>query len=229
MTCCSLLRAAWPCLPNKVVRCCSVIYAPGWKLWWTQNQDRIGWDVLGKPLCSLFSSSSFCWMIWSTSTLIANFFIPASRSYCSGIMEKTGQEDVENIIRKRRLRWLGHVWHMDKDRRANLILHSEGKREEENRGKPGRIPLGTTWEAWKYHGDGWRAGDGQRWVEKMHCPMCKHAQDELRSKVKFPHFGITIPQQSSIGFSRVLTCISSEVLWLSGGVRCRSSLVRIPL
>jgi len=40
------------------------------------------------------------------------------------IMERRmGQEDMENIIRKRRLRWLGHVWRMDKDRRANQILH----------------------------------------------------------------------------------------------------------
>ena len=37
--------------------------------------------------------------------------------------ERTEQEDVENIIRKRRLRCLGHAWRVDKDRRANKILH----------------------------------------------------------------------------------------------------------
>src|SRR6218665_3120961 len=40
------------------------------------------------------------------------------------IRERTGQEDMENIIRKRRLQWLGHVWCMDKDRRANQALGS---------------------------------------------------------------------------------------------------------
>ena len=39
------------------------------------------------------------------------------------LREMTGQEDMEKISRKRRLRWLGHVWLMDKDRRANQILH----------------------------------------------------------------------------------------------------------
>ena len=39
------------------------------------------------------------------------------------IRKRTGQEDMGSIIRKRRLRWLGHVWRMDKDRRANQILH----------------------------------------------------------------------------------------------------------
>ena len=48
------------------------------------------------------------------------------------IRERTGQEDMENIIRKRRLRWLGHVWRMDKDRRANQALHwvPEGRKRK---------------------------------------------------------------------------------------------------
>ena len=51
------------------------------------------------------------------------------------IRERTGQEDMENIIRKRRLRWLGHMWRMDKDRRANQALHwvPEGRKRK---GKP---------------------------------------------------------------------------------------------
>jgi len=42
---------------------------------------------------------------------------------------------MENIIRKRRLRWLGHVWRTEKDRRANQILHwfPEGRKR---RGRP---------------------------------------------------------------------------------------------
>ena len=49
------------------------------------------------------------------------------------IRERTGQEDMENIFRMRRLRWLGHVWRMDKDRRANHILHwvPEGRKRRE--------------------------------------------------------------------------------------------------
>jgi len=34
------------------------------------------------------------------------------------IRERTGQEDMENSIRERRLQWLCHVWTVDKDRRA---------------------------------------------------------------------------------------------------------------
>src|SRR6218665_1461920 len=48
------------------------------------------------------------------------------------IRERTRQEDMENTIRKRRLRWLGHVWRMDKDRRANQTLHwvPEGRKRK---------------------------------------------------------------------------------------------------
>src|SRR6218665_2079456 len=40
-----------------------------------------------------------------------------------GIRERRGQEDMGSIIRKRRLWWLGHVWRIDKGRRANQVLH----------------------------------------------------------------------------------------------------------
>ena len=39
------------------------------------------------------------------------------------IKKRTEQEDMENMIKNRRLRWLGHMWRMDKDRRANQVLH----------------------------------------------------------------------------------------------------------
>ena len=29
---------------------------------------------------------------------------------------------MENIIRKRRLKWMGHVWHMDEERRAKQVM-----------------------------------------------------------------------------------------------------------
>jgi len=32
-------------------------------------------------------------------------------------------------------------------------------------------------------GEGGEAGDGQSRVEKMRCPVCRHAQDGPRSKV----------------------------------------------
>ena len=38
------------------------------------------------------------------------------------IRETTGQEDMENIIRKRRLRFMGHIVHMDEGRRAKLVM-----------------------------------------------------------------------------------------------------------
>ena len=37
---------------------------------------------------------------------------------CTCIRERTGQEDIKDIIRKRILRWLDQVWHMDNDKRA---------------------------------------------------------------------------------------------------------------
>src|SRR6218665_1838097 len=55
------------------------------------------------------------------------------------IRERTRQEDVENIIRKRRLRWLCHEWRMDKDRRVSQILHLV---------REGRKRRGRSWKNW---------------------------------------------------------------------------------
>ena len=52
------------------------------------------------------------------------------------IRKRTGQEDKENIIRKRRLRWLGHMRRMDKHRRANQILLHWVPEGRNRRGKP---------------------------------------------------------------------------------------------
>ena len=48
------------------------------------------------------------------------------------VLERTGQRDIENIIRERRLRWLGHVLRMDGDRRAKQVISwsSEEKRRK---------------------------------------------------------------------------------------------------
>ena len=45
------------------------------------------------------------------------------KSRNKSIRERTGQEDMESIIRKTRLQWLGHVWCMDKDRRIKQVFH----------------------------------------------------------------------------------------------------------
>ena len=46
------------------------------------------------------------------------------------IMERTRQEDLENNVRTRRIKWFGHVCRMDKNRRVDHILHwaSEGRK-----------------------------------------------------------------------------------------------------
>jgi hypothetical protein len=51
------------------------------------------------------------------------------------IRERTGQEKMEIIIRKRRLKWMGHVARMEQERRAKqaTIWTPEGRR---GRGRP---------------------------------------------------------------------------------------------
>lgn len=38
------------------------------------------------------------------------------------IREPMGDEDTKKTIRRRRLKWIGHVIHVDKDRRANQVM-----------------------------------------------------------------------------------------------------------
>jgi len=97
---------------------------------------------------------------------------------------------MESIIRKRRLRRLGHVWRMDNDRRANQVLHwvSEGRKR---RGRPRRNWTETVKNDLRgldinyIMGEGGGAGNGQSRVEKMRCPMYRNEQDGLRSRVRF--------------------------------------------
>ena len=89
--------------------------------------------------------------------------------------QKYKAEDMGSIIRKRRLWWLGHVWCMDKDRRANQVLHwvPEGKKR---RARPRKNwtetvkndlrGLEISWERVK-----------ELAMEKMRCPMCRNAQE----------------------------------------------------
>ena len=42
---------------------------------------------------------------------------------------------MEKITRKRKLRWLDHVWRMDKDRSASQVLHWVPERRK-RRGRP---------------------------------------------------------------------------------------------
>jgi hypothetical protein len=49
------------------------------------------------------------------------------------IRERTGMEKLEDILRKRRLRWLGHVHRMDNDRIAKQAMNwspADGKRKK---------------------------------------------------------------------------------------------------
>src|SRR6218665_4009391 len=89
------------------------------------------------------------------------------------IRERTGQKDMENIIRNRRLRWLGQMLCMDKDRRANQILHwfPEGRKR---RGRPRKNWTDTVKNDLRpgnIMGEGGGAGNGQSRVEKMRLPM----------------------------------------------------------
>jgi len=61
------------------------------------------------------------------------------------IRERTGQDKLENIIRKKRLNWMGHVARMNSDRRANQVMNwtPEGKR---GRGRPRKNWMGTVRE-----------------------------------------------------------------------------------
>src|SRR6218665_3465022 len=49
---------------------------------------------------------------------------------------------MHNIIRKRRLKWLGYAWRMNKDRRANQILHWVPERRKRS-GRPRKNRLET--------------------------------------------------------------------------------------
>jgi len=61
------------------------------------------------------------------------------------IRERTEQEGMESIIKKRRLRWLGHVWRrqwrMGKDRRANQMHWLREEKEKKDCGRTGQRPL----------------------------------------------------------------------------------------
>ena len=61
-TCCSQSTVAWSCLPNKVVRFCSGMCAPGWKIWtWCAPIILSHWSSSSD--CSYLSACHpKCWM-----------------------------------------------------------------------------------------------------------------------------------------------------------------------
>ena len=85
------------------------------------------------------------------------------------LREMTRQEDMENIIRKRRLQWLGHVLRMNKDRRANQVLHwvHEGRQRRGRPPKNGAETVKNDERPGNIMGEGGGAGDGQNRVKKM--------------------------------------------------------------
>ena len=74
------------------------------------------------------------------------------------IRERTGQENMENIIRKRRLKWMGHVWRMDEDRRAKQVMswNSGGRRK---RGRPRKNWPGTISDDLRYLEMSWEEAE----------------------------------------------------------------------
>jgi len=62
------------------------------------------------------------------------------------IRERTGQEEMESIIMKRRLWWIGHVWRMDRIEEPTryCIGFLRVEREEKDRGRIGQTLLRTT-------------------------------------------------------------------------------------
>jgi len=89
--------------------------------------------------------------------------------------DSTGQDMLEATIKKRRLRWFGHVQRMEDPRRTKQALYWIPV-EKRKRGRPHTTWRDTvsrdvecmemTWE------DVCHKGNGQRGVERMDCPMC---------------------------------------------------------
>ena len=99
------------------------------------------------------------------------------------VRERTGQEDMDSIIRKRRLQRLGHMWCTDKDRRANQVLRwvPEGRKR---RGRPRKIWTETVKNDLRGLEISWEraeelATDRVEWM--IRCPMRRNA---LRSKAR---------------------------------------------
>jgi len=52
------------------------------------------------------------------------------------VRERTGQDTLESIIRERRLRWFGHIYQMDTNRRARQVMDWTLPHFRRNRGRP---------------------------------------------------------------------------------------------
>ena len=87
---------------------------------------------------------------------------------------------MENIIRKRRLKWLGHIFRMDKDRGINHVLHlvPEGRKR---RGRTGQKPLRCLDVSCEEKEE--LAIDKDEWRRCLvRCADCRPAQDGLNTK-----------------------------------------------
>src|SRR6218665_1012116 len=75
---------------------------------------------------------------------------------------------------------------MDKDRRANQVLHWVSQEGRKRRGRPRKISKETVKNYLRGLNISWERaeelGNGQSRVDQMRCPMYRHAQDRLRSK-----------------------------------------------
>jgi hypothetical protein len=91
------------------------------------------------------------------------------------IRERTGMEKLEDILRKRRLRWLGHVHRMDSDRIAKQAMNwspADGKRK---RGRPRKTWKVTVTEDLKITKMDWEEAEhtaGNRLVWQCRVAQC---------------------------------------------------------
>ena len=99
----------------------------------------------------------------------------------------TGMGTLEKILRRNRLRWMGHINRMDGNRlvKAGSKLDSKGRQKKKRQTK--KELEGDHNRGFKddRHDMGGRGGDCWRpdCVEQLCCPMCRRHADGLRSKV----------------------------------------------
>ena len=99
----------------------------------------------------------------------------------------TGMGMLEEILRRNRLRWMGHIHRMDGNQLAKQALNWTQKDGGRKRGRPRKNWRATVtgFKDDRYDMEG-RGGDCWRpdCVEQLCCPMCCRHADGLRSKVR---------------------------------------------
>ena len=61
------------------------------------------------------------------------------------VRKKTGKEKMQNVINKKRLKWLRRVFHVEEERRARqVMLWNPGGRRKDDHARTEWKPSGTT-------------------------------------------------------------------------------------